>query len=168
MFRPTPRPHGETTVTTIARSLNVPGLVALRLMLVDLKERCQNSLNGRAAVLPHGGGSAGIILLAHLPYLQTHVEYLDVVIGKVRGVVERRAQEQQMAAAAATQQQMAAAAATQQQQQQQRRHRQEQQQEQEQHQEQQPEQQQEQQQQEQQQEQQHEQQQEQQEQQQWP
>jgi hypothetical protein len=94
VFRVNALPAGkQTTVARIARSLNVPGLLALRLMLVDLMERCKSSPNGRAPVLPHGGGTAGCVLLTHMPYLASHVEYLDVVVSKVHVVVERRAQE---------------------------------------------------------------------------
>lgn len=83
------RPGGETTVSILARNLNVLGLVTLQKMLVQLVMRCKQSPNGRTPILCQGGGCAGSITLQHVPYLRSHVEYLEVVIGKVRAVIQR-------------------------------------------------------------------------------
>ena len=107
------RPGGETSVSILARKLNVLALATLRKMLVDLITRCQQSPLGRAAILNRGGGSAGSIVAEHIPYLTQHVEYLDTVIGKVRVVIERN-----KARAAAQQQQQQQQQQEQQQQQQ--------------------------------------------------
>lgn len=95
VFRTVIRPNGDTTVSIVARRLDMQALVLLKTMLVDLIQRCECSPIGRAAVLNHGGSSAGSVLTAHIPYLHTHVEYLETVVGKVRGVIERRAQQAQ-------------------------------------------------------------------------
>eukprot|EP00750_Incisomonas_marina_P000386 INCI1030.1.p1 GENE.INCI1030.1~~INCI1030.1.p1 ORF type:complete len:285 (-),score=48.08 INCI1030.1:123-977(-) len=83
------RPGGETTVSILARNLNVLGLVTLQKMLVELVMRCKQAPNGRTPILCQGGGCAGSITLQHIPYLRSHVEYLEMVIGKVRAVIQR-------------------------------------------------------------------------------
>ena len=84
------RPNGDTTVSILARQLDVRALEELRNMLADLVERCQDSPTGRATILNNGGGCAGSVLTAHLPFLNTHVEYLDTVMGKVHTVIEKK------------------------------------------------------------------------------
>lgn len=90
VFQQVTRTGGETTVSVLARNLNVLGLVTLRQMLVDLVQRCHGSPFGRAAILNKGGGSAGTITLQHLPYLASHVTHLDNVIVKVREAIAAR------------------------------------------------------------------------------
>ncbi len=93
VFRTVVRPNNDTTVSIVARRLDIPALQLLKKMLVDLVQRCERSPLGRAAVLNQGGSCAGSVLVAHIPYLQTHVEYLDTVMGKVQIVIARRAEQ---------------------------------------------------------------------------
>ena len=90
VFRTAKRPLGQTTVSVLARNLNVLGLVTIQKMLADLIWRCDRSRRGRAVVLSQGGGAAGSITRRHIPYLVSHVEYLETVIGKVRTVIARK------------------------------------------------------------------------------
>ncbi len=92
VFRRVAREGGETTVSILARNLNVQGLVTVRRMLMELIERCEVAPSSRAAVLHHGGGSVGSITTAHIPYLRSHVEYLETVIDKVREAIARKAE----------------------------------------------------------------------------
>lgn len=87
------RPNGDTTVSIAARRGDLETLQHLRLMLVDLIERCESSTLGRAAILNKGGSCAASVLRVHNPYLQTHVAYLDTVMGKVRAFNDRRAEQ---------------------------------------------------------------------------
>ena len=91
VFRKIIRPNGETTVSIAAKKLDVNKLAMLRAMLLDLMERCEKSPTGCAPILPRGGGNLGSIEKAHFGYLQSHVEYLDTVIGKVQIVIKQRA-----------------------------------------------------------------------------
>ena len=84
VFKQTKRPNGETTLSVLARNRNVVGLFRLREMLVNLINRCRRSPSGRAVILSQGGGNAGSITIQHLPYLYTHVKYLETVIRRVR------------------------------------------------------------------------------------
>ena len=89
VYREVVRPNGDTTVSIIAHRLDIPGLMGLRVLLVDLMDRCTSSQTGHASVLPGGAGcNSAIINHAHLPYLQTHAEYLDTVIAKVQALID--------------------------------------------------------------------------------
>lgn len=78
------RPGGQTIVSILAQGLNVPALVTIRGMLIDLIERCNRSELGRAIILNRGGGSLGAINTKHISYLLKHKNYLDNVINKLR------------------------------------------------------------------------------------
>jgi hypothetical protein len=91
VFRTVVRSNGETTVSVVARKLDLEALQLLKKMLLDLVQRCERSPLGRAAVLITGGSCAGSVLTAHIPYLRIHAEYLDTVMGKVTAFIERRA-----------------------------------------------------------------------------
>ncbi len=78
-----------TVVEHIARQLDVPTLLALREMLLRVMQRCENK--GRSPTLLMGSPKSGTVMAVHLPYLQTHVEYLDQVVCKVRALIAQRA-----------------------------------------------------------------------------
>ena len=80
----------QTTVGILAKNLNILGLATLQKMLTDLIWRCDRSRRGRAVILNKGGGYRGIITRQHIPYLISHVEYLERVIGSVRTAIRRR------------------------------------------------------------------------------
>ena len=90
VFRTVVRPNGDTTVSIVARQLNLPALQLLRERLADLIKRCECSPVGRAAILNNGGSCAGSVLAVHVPYLRTHVDYLDTVMGKVQAYIASR------------------------------------------------------------------------------
>ena len=91
VFRIVVRPNREITVSHLARDLNIQGLQTLRTMLKNLMMRCKRSLQSRAILLPGGGGSMLVIHTKHLPYLRSHVKYLDIVIKKVQVVIQYNA-----------------------------------------------------------------------------
>jgi hypothetical protein len=85
VFKKVVRPGRHTIISLLAQNFDVAGLVTLRTMLDDLITRCTNSELRRALILPRGGqDSQGAVLMDHLPYLASHVNYLNMVIDKVR------------------------------------------------------------------------------------
>ena len=83
------RPKGQTVVTILARNMNVFWLITIKKMIFDLINRCEQSLQGCALILPKGGGTTGSIKRQHIPYLIKHVKYLENVISKVKDVIVR-------------------------------------------------------------------------------
>lgn len=82
-------------VTELAKSLNVLGLVTIQSMLADLIWRCDRNRHGRAVVLPRGGGCSASIKRKHVPFLVSHVEYLETVIRQVRTIIGHKEREEQ-------------------------------------------------------------------------
>jgi len=81
-------PERKSVVQEYAHSLNIPVLETLKTMLQDLIDRCAE--DDSAFILPHGGGNLKKVNSVHIPYMQTHIVYLDAVISIVRGSIEQR------------------------------------------------------------------------------
>lgn len=100
VFRTVKRPQDQTTVVILARNLNVLALFTLQKMLADLIWRCDRSRKGRAVILHKGGGCCGSINRQHIPWLVSHVEYLETVIVSVRTAIRRKEEQAEQALAA--------------------------------------------------------------------
>ena len=89
---PSGAPDKTTVVLFFAGNLDVKTLEFLQERLINLMERLTTSKTERAPILAGGGRDCPEqVLPAHLPHLQQHVEYLDVMIGKVQTVIAQRA-----------------------------------------------------------------------------
>ena len=99
------REPGQRTVEILAKNGNLLGIATLQKMLNDLIWRCDCSPRGKAVILNKGGGKCGSIKRQHIPFLVSHVEYLETVIGKVRTAILRKEAQAAQALAAQTSQQ---------------------------------------------------------------
>ena len=93
VFKIKKRQKGEDTfIVTLAKKHDVRSINTIRKMLVDLIKRCRG--NGRALVLPYGGGNLGkwaMVQIKQVSHLISHVEYLDGIIGNGKPRKRRRA-----------------------------------------------------------------------------
>jgi hypothetical protein len=81
-------PEKKTVVQKYANSLNIPAIETLKAMLQDLIDRCAE--DGSAFILPCGGGNLKRVHAVRIPYMRTHIVYLDEVISTIRGLIEQR------------------------------------------------------------------------------
>jgi hypothetical protein len=101
VLRKVKRLEGQTTVKILAKNLNVMCLFTIQKMLADLIWRCDRSRRGRTVINIHGGGTAGRITRQHIPYLVSHMEYLEIVIVRVRAVIAWKEEQSLLAATSA-------------------------------------------------------------------
>lgn len=78
------RRPGEKTIEVLAMNLKLEALTTLKNMLTDVILRCETSLHGSAIILNKGGGCCGSIPRKYIPWLVSHVQYLEEVISTVQ------------------------------------------------------------------------------------
>jgi hypothetical protein len=87
---------GQTTIAVFTKTSNLSAIVTIQKMLADLIWRCDRDPRGRALVFPRGCGHVqklkkhGSITRQDIPYLVSHIEYLETVIGAVRTIIARK------------------------------------------------------------------------------
>jgi len=89
VFRKTEQPQRDDTSVVHPHKLNVQELVLIWKMLTDLLRRCDRSRKGRVPILPRGGNT-GYIVRSQIPYLISHVVFLEKTIDNVRARIMHR------------------------------------------------------------------------------